>query len=35
MNKSNYDKSPCTTVKGFDEEAFEGYADILGEIKKR
>ncbi|MDE6202482.1 MAG: mannose-6-phosphate isomerase, partial [Lachnospiraceae bacterium] len=35
MNKSNYDKSPCTIVKGFDGEAFEGYADILSEIKKK
>lgn len=30
---SNYDKSPCTVVNGFDGEAFEGYDRILNEIK--
>ena len=35
MNKSNYEKCPCTLVKGFDGEAFEGYTDILKELKKK
>lgn len=30
---SNYDKSPCIVVSGFDGEAFEGYDRILNEIK--
>ena len=35
MKKSNYEKCPCTLVKGFDGEAFEGYTDILKELKKK
>ena len=33
--RSNYDKSPCTTVDGFEKEAYEGYDKILQEIKAK
>ena len=32
--KSNYDKFPTIEVKGFDEEAFRGYRDIVSEVTK-
>lgn len=35
MDRSNYDKDPCTMVSGFDKEVFEGYGDILREIARR
>lgn len=35
MNVSNYDKSPCTVVRGYDKEAFEGYDAIIEEVGKQ
>lgn len=30
--KANYDKYPCTSIKGFEEQAFEGYENIIKQI---
>lgn len=35
MKKSNYDKSPCTVVEGFEREVFDGYGSIIAELKEK
>lgn len=35
MNVSNYDKSPCTVVEGYEKEAFAGYDAVIEEVEKQ
>lgn len=35
MKTSNYDKSPCTVVTGFEKEVFAGYDEIIRELKEK
>ena len=35
MKTSNYDKSPCTMVTGFEGEVFAGYDEIIRELKEK